>query len=201
MLALNQPEELQATLSSWDEWVRTERFRPSDVKEWILQLLMELQMKTKLTLQYQPDISEEKLYDVVNSIERIDHLQQWISQYFKQIFRKMSLVAVHSKRAEIIKAQQYVIQHVTEKITLEEMASYLNLNSSYFSRLFKRETNYNFIEYVNMMKLQKAKELLQQSNKTVEDISDYLGYANKSYFIKLFKREIGMRPSEYSAWN
>jgi two-component system response regulator YesN len=81
------------------------------------------------------------------------------------------------------------------------MASYLNLNSSYFSRLFKRETNQNFIEYVNMVKLQKAKQLLQQSNKTVEDISDYLGYANKSYFIKLFKREIGMTPSEYTAWN
>lgn len=201
MLALNQPKELQVAVESWADWVKSNRFHPGDVKEWTLQLLLELQLKTKLTLQYQPDLSEEKLYDVVNSIETIDHLLQWISEYFEQIFKKMSVVAVHSKRAEIIKAQQYVIQHVTEKITLEDMASYLNLNSSYFSRLFKRETDYNFIEYVNMMKLQKAKELLQQSNKTVEDISDYLGYANKSYFIKLFKREIGMRPSEYSAWN
>ncbi|GGH18934.1 response regulator transcription factor [Paenibacillus segetis] len=201
MLALNQPKELQAVLDRWVDWVKSNRFHPGDVKEWTLQLLLELQLKTKITLQYQTDLSEEKLYDVINSIETIDHLQQWMSQYFEQIFRKMSLVAVHSKRPEIIKAQQYVIQHVTEKITLEDMAGYLNLNSSYFSRLFKRETDYNFIEYVNMMKLQKAKELLQQSNKTVEDISDYLGYANKSYFIKLFKREIGMRPSEYSAWN
>nr|WP_272880355.1 helix-turn-helix transcriptional regulator [Paenibacillus azoreducens] len=57
------------------------------------------------------------------------------------------------------------------------------------------------MEYVHMVKLQKAKQLLQQSSKTVEEISDYLGYANKSYFIKLFKREIGMTPSEYASWN
>ncbi|WP_235439683.1 helix-turn-helix domain-containing protein [Paenibacillus sp. DMB20] len=43
--------------------------------------------------------------------------------------------------------------------------------------------------------------MLQQSGMTVEGISDYLGYSNKSYFIKLFKRETGMTPSEYMAWH
>ncbi|OPA76982.1 DNA-binding response regulator [Paenibacillus selenitireducens] len=200
-LALNRPEELEGVVKEWADWVRAHAFHPGDVKEWVLQLLMDLQMKTKVTLQYQQEISEEKLYDVVNGIHTMEHLECWITQYLQELSRKLSVLAIRSKRTEVIRAQQYVIQHVTEKMTLEDMASYLNLNSSYFSRLFKRETNQNFIEYVNMVKLQKAKQLLQQSNKTVEDISDYLGYANKSYFIKLFKREIGMTPSEYTAWN
>ncbi|CAH0120370.1 helix-turn-helix domain-containing protein [Paenibacillus sp. MSJ-34] len=200
-IALNRTDELQSIVGGWAEWVKSEKFHPGDVKEWVLQLLLDLQMKTKVTLQYQPSLSEEKLHDAVNGIRSIDHLREWLLQYVCDLSRKLSMLAVRSKRTEVIKAQQYVIAHVTEKITLEDMAAHLNLNSSYFSRLFKRETNQNFIEYVNMVKLQKAKELLELSNKTVEEISDYLGYANKSYFIKLFKREVGMTPSEYTAWH
>ncbi|WP_309275236.1 helix-turn-helix domain-containing protein [Paenibacillus sp.] len=200
-LAVSSAEQLEIAVKDWAAWVETNRFHPSDVKEWLLQLLMDLQMKTKVTLQVQQNHSEEKLYDVVNGIHTMEHLQSFTLDYLLELFRRLSVLSIRSKRTEVIKAQQYVIQHVTEKLTLEDMANYLNLNSSYFSRLFKRETNQNFIEYVNMVKLQKAKQLLQQSSKTVEEISDYLGYANKSYFIKLFKREIGMTPSEYASWN
>lgn len=201
MLALNRPGHLEEIVKEWAVWVETNRFPPADVKEWVLQLLMDLQMKTKVTLQVQDSITEEKLYDVINDIHSMEHLRSWIMVYLTELSRRLSVLSIRSKRTEIIRAQKYVIQHVTEKLTLEEMAGYLNLNSSYFSRLFKRETNQNFIEYVNMVKLQKAKQLLQQSNKTVEEISDYLGYANKSYFIKLFKREIGMTPSEFTSWS
>ena len=199
-IALNLPEVLRDKVIDWADWVRTHKFHPSDVKEMVLQLLLELQMKTKVTLQYHQDLSREKLYDMVTSIETLDHFKEWFIHYLNTLAQQLSILAIRSKRPEVIKAQQFVIQHVTEKITLEDMANSLNLNSSYFSRLFKQETNQNFIQYVNMVKLQKAKELLQQSNKAVEEISDYLGYANKSYFIKLFKREIGMKPSEYSVW-
>ena len=125
---------------------------------------------------------------MINDIHSMQHLRSWVVVYLTELSRRLSVLSIRSKRSEIIRAQKYVIQHVTEKLTLEEMAGYLNLNSSYFSRLFKRETNQNFIEYVNMVKLQKAKQLLQQSNKTGEEISDDLGYANKMYFIKLCNR-------------
>ncbi|WP_342575026.1 helix-turn-helix domain-containing protein [Paenibacillus sp. FSL M8-0142] len=200
-LALNRSESLEGMLNEWAKWVKKSRFHPADVKEWVLQLLMDLQMKTKVTLQVQQSISEERLYDAVNGIHTMEHLLSWIRHYLKELSRKLSVLSIQSKRPEVIRAQQYVIQHVTEKVTLEEIAGYLNLNASYFSRLFKRETNQNFIEYVNMVKLEKAKQLLQKSNKSIEEISDYLGYANKSYFIKLFKREYGKTPSEYMSWN
>jgi two-component system response regulator YesN len=200
-IALNEPAALRSTIVEWANGVRVKKFHPSDVKELVLQLLMDLQMKTKVTLQYHPFLSGEKLYDAVNAIETLDHLEEWMIQHLNELSRRLSIYAISSKRTEVIKAQQFVVTHVTEKLTLEDMAHHLNLNSSYFSRLFKKETNQNFIEYVNMVKLQKAKELLQQSSRSVEEISDYLGYANKSYFIKLFKREMGMRPSEYSVWS
>lgn len=200
-IALNRNTELRVHVKEWREWVASQKFHPNEVKECVLRLLMDLQMKTKQLLQSPLPITEEKLFSVVGDIETLEHLEQWLVQYLEELARKISMFSIKSKRSEVIKAQQFVISHVTEKITLEDMAGRLNLNASYFSRLFKRETNQNFIEYVNMLKLQKAKELLNQSEKTVEEISEYLGYANKSYFIKLFKREMGMRPSEYAAWH
>lgn len=200
-IALNRETELRIHVKEWREWVATQKFHPNEVKECVLRLLMDLQLKTKQLLQSPLLMAEEKLFSVVSDIDTLEHLEEWLVQYLEELARKISIFSIKSKRSEVIKAQQFVISHVTEKITLEDMAGRLNLNASYFSRLFKRETNQNFIEYVNMLKLQKAKELLNQSGKTVEEISEYLGYANKSYFIKLFKREMGMRPSEYAAWH
>ncbi|WP_420871916.1 helix-turn-helix domain-containing protein [Cohnella rhizosphaerae] len=73
----------------------------------------------------------------------------------------------------------------------------LHINSSYFSRLFKRETGYNFIQYVTNAKMERAKELLARSNISVEEVAARLGYENKSYFAKLFKKHIGGTPGEY----
>lgn len=55
-----------------------------------------------------------------------------------------------------------------------------------------------FIEYVIQTKMNKAKELLDNTDKTVEEISYTLGYDNKRYFIQLFKNEIGVPPMIYS---
>lgn len=200
-IAMNNQLSLGTVIQEWGSWIRSHRFHPDDVKDWVLQILLDIQMKMKVTLQFQYEISREKLHLTVSDILSIDHLQEWLTVYLSQLASKLSAIAISSKRTEVIKAQQYVIQHVSERITLEEMANYLNLNSSYFSRLFKRETNQNFIEYVNRVKLQKAKEMLQHSNKTVEEISDLLGYSNKSYFIKLFKRDVGTTPREYVSWD
>ena len=197
---LNKPEIMRQEIKAWADEVRNVKYHPSKVKEFVLQLLIEMQMKVKATLQYDLLLDGEKLYDAVHEIETLYHMEEWMAAYLEELSQKLSMYTVRSKHQDIIKAQQYVITHITEKVSLEDIAGHLNLNASYFSRLFKKETNKNFIEYVNMVKLDKAKELLQYSKKSVEDISDYLGYANKSYFIKLFKREIGMKPSEYVKW-
>lgn len=200
-IAANNQQGLQSTVQDWTDWVRVCHFHPEAVKEWLLQLLLDLHMKMKMTLQFQNEVSDEKLHLAVSQIVTLSHLSQWFVDYLSHIAAKLSEITVSSKRSEVIKAQQYVLQNVSERITLEDMASYLNLNSSYFSRLFKRETNQNFIEYVNRVKLQKAKELLQHSKMTVEEISDSLGYSNKSYFIKLFRRDVGTTPREFVSWD
>lgn len=102
-----------------------------------------------------------------------------------------------SLNTEIANACRYIEENIHRKITLDEVASHLHLNSSYFSRLFKKEVGENFVKYVVNIKMQRAKELLEQTNCTILEISEQLGYENQSYFNKTFKSIEGISPFEY----
>lgn len=97
----------------------------------------------------------------------------------------------------ITNACQYILENIHRKITLEEVAGYLHLNSSYFSRLFKKEVGETFVKYVVNMKMKRAKELLDQTQNSILEISEQLGYENQSYFNKTFKASEGISPFEY----
>ena len=101
------------------------------------------------------------------------------------------------KNDYILQAQLYIQSHLNEKITLKEVADLLHLNASYFSRLFKKETGESFIEFVTRMKMEKAKELLDNSTRSVEQIAIEVGFDSKSYFFKTFKKQFGMSPKSY----
>jgi two-component system response regulator YesN len=66
-----------------------------------------------------------------------------------------------------------------------------------FSRLFRKETGETFIEYVTKTKMERAKELLDQTDYPVNKICELVGYENQSYFIKTFKTYSGTTPVEY----
>ena len=80
---------------------------------------------------------------------------------------------------------------------MKEMANLCHLSPSYFSRLFNRETGETFVNYINRLKIQLAKEQLRETSKSITQISDELGYLNVSNFIAVFKRMEGVTPSIY----
>ena len=110
--------------------------------------------------------------------------------------------AVNEKKAArvsnvISNAIAYIKGNCNRDLSLGEVADKVNLNPSYFSRLFKEETGTQFVEYVRIAKMDLAKELLKNSNKKIYEISEDLGYVNVQYFSTVFKNTIGMTPNEY----
>lgn len=97
----------------------------------------------------------------------------------------------------IIKACDYVLQHIDEDITLLSISDKLNLSKNYFCSLFKQETGYNFLEYVTTVKMEWAKRLLQEGNCKTYEVSDMLGYRESSYFSRLFRKYTDYSPAEY----
>lgn len=187
---------IDGTISEWFRFFIEHRFHPEELKSFILRLVMDQYVKVRSSAQYFDfEMSKELLHQAVLSVESIYELEAWLNLFWKSLLESISTMSKRSRRMEIIKAQKYVLTHLDQKITLEEVSELLHLNPAYFSRLYKKETQESFIGYVTRMKMEKAKEWLETTNKTVEEISVQLGYENKSYFNKCFKSIYKMPPS------
>ena len=81
---------------------------------------------------------------------------------------------------------------------LDEVSKELQISPYYFSKLFKKRTGSNFIEYVTNVRIEKAKELLTGSNKNIKEISMEVGYSDANYFSRAFKKNVGISPTEYN---
>jgi len=96
-------------------------------------------------------------------------------------------------------AMQFVDEHLHEAIGMSQVAERLHLNPSYFSVLFKEQTGITFSEYLSRKRIQRAKELLVQTNLPVADIAERVGYQTAKYFIKVFKSYEDVSPTQYRA--
>ena len=81
--------------------------------------------------------------------------------------------------------------------TLEELAEKVHFNPSYFSNLFKQQFGKGYSAYLNNIRIEKAAELLIETNMQVGAIAHQVGYTNTAYFIKIFRRKYGITPSEF----
>lgn len=101
------------------------------------------------------------------------------------------------KRVSIDKALQYIHKHVSEHITLTELADLTDLSQSRFRHVFKEMMHMSFKEYLNKIRISKAQELLLRTNMSISTIIDQVGYTNEYYFYKLFEKTTDMTPSQY----
>lgn len=81
-------------------------------------------------------------------------------------------------------------------ISLESCADALGMNSYTLSKAFKQVTGINFIDYVTQIRIEKAKELLVNTNKKIYDVSEEVGYRH-NYFNRIFKKQVGMPPGVF----
>ena len=90
-------------------------------------------------------------------------------------------------------------ERTEEMVSLEEIAAYANLSSTYFVRLFKKQMHQTPIDYFIRLKIQRACQYLDFTDMTVQDVSQHLGYDDTYYFSRVFKRIMGISPSGYRA--
>jgi ligand-binding sensor protein/AraC-like DNA-binding protein len=94
-------------------------------------------------------------------------------------------------------ALAYIEENYEENISLKKIADISNVSSFYFSKLFKKEMGMNFSAYFTECKMNKAKEMLKNTDMLIANIASKLGYYECGYFTKVFKKSEGITPSEY----
>lgn len=101
----------------------------------------------------------------------------------------------------LLPALQYIAENKGQLITQAQMAELCHLSPGYFSRLFTQEMGCNFSHYISAQKIAWSKELLVNTNDSIETISETLGFSSAAYFIKVFKKFEGITPSLYRKYN
>lgn len=92
----------------------------------------------------------------------------------------------------------YIRQNYRETVTLQDISEKYNYNYAYLSRVFKQETGKPFIQYLTMVRIEKAKELLRgDTSLRISDICDQVGFLDQNYFSRIFKKTVGMTPQGY----
>ena len=130
------------------------------------------------------------------------YAQKYIDVFFSILYRNyVKHAGLKPHMAEwhirfIHEIEEYIEEHLTDKITLQEIANEMRLSPSYTSELFKKHKGINLFEYITVRRIEMAKDLLS-GTMNVAEISDYLGFQNQSYFSKVFKKHTGISPSSY----
>lgn len=94
-------------------------------------------------------------------------------------------------------AKRYISDNYYKPLTLEMVSKEIGFNATYFSSMFKKETDMNFSEYLKKIRIDNAKNMLLNTEQTVEDISYAVGYSDIKYFSRLFKKLTGVTPTEF----
>lgn len=98
----------------------------------------------------------------------------------------------------LTEAKQYIEQHYCEPIMLEQLAEQYSLSATYLSSIFKQAYQVTPTEYVTVLRIQKAKQLIQAQQSRIRDIAIEVGYSDEFYFSRVFKKVEGMSPSQYA---
>lgn len=97
----------------------------------------------------------------------------------------------------IKKAQEYIENNITERITIEELATMFAIGRRHFERRFKKATNNTPVEYMQRVKIEAAKKQLETSRKNVTEIMYEVGYSDTKAFRTVFKKITGLSPLDY----
>lgn len=120
-----------------------------------------------------------------------------ISTYDRLVDSLQSCVP-HKDYSEITKkAISYINANYMKSISLNDVAGHARVNSSYLSHIFKGETGKGFVEYINYVRIEKARILIENGNIGLKTIVKELGFSGYNYFFKVFKEFVGMTPLEY----
>ena len=103
----------------------------------------------------------------------------------------------NKNNTQMKEAVDYIYENYDKDLNMAMVSNHISMNYSCFSQTFKEYTGMNFVNYIKEVRINKAKELLQDTNKKVAEIGYEVGYENEKHFMKVFKSVTGISPTEY----
>lgn len=126
-----------------------------------------------------------------------DELRNWWLNKVTDLTKHMANRKKNQSESIVAKAVSYMNDNYAKDISLDEVSREVNINPYYFSKRFKEETGVNFIDYLTGIRMNRAKELLEDPTLSIKEICTMAGYSDPNYFSRIFKKVENVTPSEY----
>lgn len=148
--------------------------------------------------------TQEEFLDSLECVKMIgqnvsaEELQQYICDMLGRAMEMREKESKTQYRNIIAQALAYIDEHYAdENLSLSEVAGYTNVSANYFSAIFSQEMQQTFVEYITSKRMEKAKELLLETDKRSSEIAGEVGYKDAHYFSFVFRKTQGCSPRAY----
>lgn len=137
-------------------------------------------------------------YSYLDSFSSIHEAKKWFIKKAIKVNVYIKRERINSSMLLVEKAKQYIRENYSDyDISVEKLCSKLHVSPTYFSTIFKRETEMNFVNFLTTVRLEQAVKLLNTTDDKTYVIADKVGYPEANYFSYVFKRKFGVSPSKY----
>lgn len=150
------------------------------------------------------DYGAEDLVEIIDQdkIKKINHenlseIEKMLKEFMLRLHDLIAFVPGDRNKDMINEMKEYIAENYQDGITLSEMAKSFNISTGHLSNLFHEKTGESFSDYLNMIRLNKAKELLKTTDYKIYRIADELGFNDAYYFSSWFKKLVGASPTTY----
>lgn len=146
-----------------------------------------------------PNHKEQELNDEIDRLYRAESFSTVMEILEKNIERLQEAFGQNPQmlHREIESIKTYIYEHYGEELGVDMLADKVFMAPSYLSHIFKKETGQNLSKFIKAYRMEKAKEMLQDSHEKIVNISYAVGYPNVSYFCQSFREFYGVSPQKY----
>lgn len=132
--------------------------------------------------------------ELAQSIDELEGLYAEMAQVYCSVVKELSVAALPPLIAEAV---TYIRFYIDQPLSLNRMADTLGVHSSHLSRTFKKALGMTLTNYINTLRIQEAKDLLDQGNASIAKIASSVGYNDPNYFSKVFHKLEHVTPQDY----
>lgn len=151
--------------------------------------------------QREPKIPQEReMETIILSLEFIASYIASLGSRYSTSENTAKLLAQPKQKLEnqlVQHALTYIKMHLSEKISIEDIADYCNYSTSYVSRNFNSVVGMNISTYINKLKIEVSKTYLITSDKSIAEIAEIVGFEDLSYYSRVFSSLLGIPPAEF----
>lgn len=136
--------------------------------------------------------------DISMKMQTVETTASYLQEMIAQCIRWRIESVSRNGNSVIRKAKEYIDNNYTDDdISLNKVAENVGLTPTYLSALFKKETKQNFTDYITVLRIARAKELLCCTKKLISEIAYEVGFRDYRYFSQIFKKQTGMTPRQF----